>query len=56
MTFFRNFINNLKKKDSILAFMLSSILFYLFTLNLLKSFLFSIIFVIVFLILLNFIK
>ena len=50
------FIEDIKKLDSILAFFVSLALFYIFTKKIWNALLFSICFVLVFLMLLNIIK
>lgn len=50
-----NMIKDLYKKDTILAFIISFILFYIFTRKAIKGLLFSTLFVIIFLIFLNYI-
>jgi len=54
MNFIQNYVFNLKKKDTMLAFIVSSILYYIDHKNLKKSIIFSIKFVLLFLLFLNF--
>lgn len=53
MKFFKNYIQDLKKNDSVLAFFISTILYYYEHKNIKKSILFSIKFVMIFLLFLN---
>lgn len=53
MYILQNYISDLKKKDTILAFVVSSILHYIENKNLKQSILFSIKFVLLFLLFLN---
>jgi hypothetical protein len=53
MKFFKNYIQDLKKNDSVLAFFISTILYYYEQKNIKKSILFSIKFVMIFLLFLN---
>lgn len=52
-TFFKDFLNDFKKFDTILAFSVSFILNYLLTKDFKQTLIFSILFVIIFLLLLN---
>ena len=56
MSFINNYIEDLKKNDTLLAFFVSSILYYCDTQNLEKSFIFAIKFVLIFLLFLNLIN
>ena len=53
MQFIKNYIHSFYKLDTLLAFIISTILFYLYTKNIINSFKFSISFVVVFLFFLN---
>jgi putative effector of murein hydrolase len=53
MNFLYNLVNDFKKVDTLLAFCVSSILYYAFHRNIIKSILFSSLFVTSFLVLLN---
>lgn len=53
MYFIQNYISDFKKKDTILAFLVSSILYYVEHKNIKQSLLFSIKFVLIFLLFLN---
>lgn len=53
MNFIQNYISDLKKKDTFLAFLISSVLHYLEHKNIKQSLLFSIKFVLIFLLFLN---
>jgi hypothetical protein len=54
MSFINKYINSLKKKDTILAFMVSSAIYYQENKNILFSIIFSLKFVLIFLFFLNF--
>lgn len=54
--FIKRYINDFTKVDTLLAFLVSCILYYLFTKNLKHAFLFSVGFVVIFLFFLNIIS